>query len=101
MTSFVKACSAPGRGFVTFRVRSATFSPITIQIMLESLHTRPMEVTQAHFRFHDLHRGQVGSFQVTAFFANNFLMKRDTASRMVSLCSARQDASNDVCLDLF
>ena len=74
MTSFLKACSAPGRGFVMFRVCSATFSPITIQIMSESLHTRPMEVTPVHFGFHDLH------LRSRRFFANN-LMKRDTASR--------------------
>ena len=71
------------------------------QVVSESLHTRPMEVTQLHFYFHNLHRGQARSLEVTAFFANNILRKRDTAGRMLSLCSASQDASNGISFDLF
>ena len=34
------------------------------------------------------------------FFANSFAWKRATETRMVSLCLAHQDASNDMHVDL-
>ena len=62
---------------------------------------RQMNLTQVNFRFRDLHQVHVRSLGVMTFFANKFLQKRDTDSHVVSLCSACQDASNDVHLDLF
>ena len=101
MTSFSRSCLAPGPCFVMFRVLSASFSPQITQITSGSSHARPMEVTWVHFGFGDLRRGHTRSHEVTAFFANNFLQNRDTDARVVSSCSARQDASNDMLLYLF
>ena len=56
----------------------------------------PVETTQVYFGFHNLHQGLVRSLEVTAFFPITFLHKIDTAVRVVSLCSARQNASNDM-----
>ena len=39
--------------------------------------------------------------EVKSFFADNFLQKRDTDALVVSSCSARQDASNDIHVHLF
>ena len=42
-----------------------------------------------------------GSLEVTGFSANNFSQKRVTEARVVSLCSARHGASNDMRFYLF
>ena len=101
MTSFSRSCLAPGQCFVMFRVFSASFSPQITQITSRYSHARPMEVTWVIFCSGDLRRGHKGSHEVTAFFANKFLLNRDTDACVVSSCSARQDASNDMFLYLF
>lgn len=64
--------------------------------------TRPLVMTLVQFDTDDLHRGgHIRSYKVKSIFCYNFLQQRATALRVVSLCSAHQDASTDMQLDPF
>ena len=95
--------SMPTRpSFPMFCVGTATFSPRITRIISGSSHARPMDVrvTWVSFGFGNLRQGYSWvtsrSLRLQRFYANNVLQNGATDTRLVSLCSARQDASNDM-----